>query len=358
MRQNIPGLDAPSWSRISGNDEQQEEEEERQAEQRWQQQQKAGVKTVTYTAAAAASSSAPPAAAAAAVAAPLSCDLLVVACGMLSSAFLSTMIDGLDGAASPLQEIGRFTVAVEDTGAPAVASTKQSRAEAARPYALILASLPGASTTIYAFNYLRATAPQYFDLTAALFAQVSPKQVMLLDTMHHGAFITQERPTPCPPLLRMLQSTAVVSAAPSAAAAAASVSPSSSAPAVAAAIPTLETPNLVYTLSASLLTHAEIARLPARLYLSMESRHYVVETLQAFEAAWEPFLSTLASDSAVALRLISKQFLSCPEKRRIAGYKAATARVQKVYGYSAGQDSSMRETAGQVQRDHQLEMFF
>lgn len=39
MCQNIPGLDAPSWSRISGNDEQQEEEEEFKAEQIWNQQQ-------------------------------------------------------------------------------------------------------------------------------------------------------------------------------------------------------------------------------------------------------------------------------------------------------------------------------
>jgi len=37
--QNIPGLDAPSWSRISGHDEQQEEEEELKAEQIWIKQQ-------------------------------------------------------------------------------------------------------------------------------------------------------------------------------------------------------------------------------------------------------------------------------------------------------------------------------
>ena len=355
--QNIPGLDAPSWSRISGNDEQQEQEEERAAEQRWQQQIKAGTKAVTYTPAAAASSSAT---AASVAASPLPCDLLVVACGMLSSAFLSTMIDGLDGSPSLLQEIGRFTVAAEDTGAPTLPSTKQSRAEAARPYALILASLPGSDsrTTLYAFNYSRATAPQYFELTAALFGVVRPERVMVLDTMHHGAYITEQRPTPVPPVLRMLQTTAASAAAPASATAAASASAAPSSSPLAAPIPLLESPNLVHTLSASILTHAEVSNVPAVLYVSMESRHYVAETLEAFEGAWGEFLGTLPAESAVGLRLISKQFLGETEKRRVAGYKAAAARVQKVYGYSAGQDSSMRETAGQVQRDHRLEMFF
>lgn len=110
----------------------------------------------------------------------ISCDLLVVACGMMSSAFLATLMDGAEGnaaaASGALQELGRFTVTADDAAATAAApSSKQAKAAAARPYALILAQQPG-SSTLYAFNYLRVGAPQYFSLTAALFERVKAKQ--------------------------------------------------------------------------------------------------------------------------------------------------------------------------------------
>ena len=110
----------------------------------------------------------------------ISCDLLVVGCGMMSSAFLATMMDGTEGnaaaAGGALQELGRFTVTADDAAAAAAApSSKQAKAAAARPYALILAQQPG-SSTLYAFNYLRVGAPQYFSLTAALFERVRAKQ--------------------------------------------------------------------------------------------------------------------------------------------------------------------------------------
>ena len=108
----------------------------------------------------------------------ISCDLLVVGCGMMSSAFLATMMDGTEGnaaaAGGALQELGRFTV-TDDAAAAAASSSKQAKAAAARPYALILAQQPG-SSTLYAFNYLRVGAPQYFSLTAALFERVAAKQ--------------------------------------------------------------------------------------------------------------------------------------------------------------------------------------
>lgn len=114
----------------------------------------------------------------------VSCDLLVVACGMMSSAFLSTMMDGTEGnaaaAGGALQELGRFTLTADDAATTAAAtaaapSSKSAKAAAARPHALILAHQPG-SSTLYAFNYLRMSAPQYYSVTAALFERVAPKQ--------------------------------------------------------------------------------------------------------------------------------------------------------------------------------------
>ena len=125
-------------------------------------------------------------------------------------------------------------------------------------------------------------------------------------------------------------------------------------------MPELEAPNLVYSYAASVLSQCEVSRLPAQLFVSMESRHYVLESLQAFEALFPALLDNsggLAAGTAAPFRLLARSFLSSSDSRRSSAYKTAIARVQRVYGYSAGQDSSMRETAGEVQRDHQNDMF-
>jgi hypothetical protein len=374
---NIPGLDAPTWSRVSGTDEAQEEEDEAIAEAQWQaeqqQQQRSGV---TWIPASGAASNA-----------PLQCDLLVIACGMMSSAFLAAVLDRSNGAtdassASPaaaattagipssLRELGRFTLSSppspSSVGVPssqqsdlAVGSsaTKAARTAAARPYALVLAAPVGeggdgvALSTVYAFSYLRPAVSQLFEVSEALFAQVAPRRgVIALDTLHQANYISTERPAPCPPLLRTLQTT------------------SASASGADGAVPQLEAPNMVYSLSSAVLSRAEAERLPARLYVSVESRHYVLECLQAFEtvlrtgsssaaqqASASPSSSSSSSSSSSTpsfsshFLAASQAFLAQADLVRAKQLKQQVRRLQDVYAYAPGQDSSVRQTAAEVQ---------
>jgi hypothetical protein len=367
---NIPGLDAPTWSRVSGTDEAQEEEDEAIAEAQWQAEQQQQRPVVTWIPASGAASTA-----------PLQCDLLVIACGMMSSAFLAAVLDRSNGAtdaasASPaaaataagipssLRELGRFTLSSPSSsssvGVPssqqsdlAVGSSaaKAARTAAARPYALVLAAPVGeggdgvALSTVYAFSYLRPAVSQLFEVSEALFAQVAPRRgVIALDTLHQANYISTERPAPCPPLLRTLQTTSASSASGH-------------------NVPQLEAPNMVYSLSAAVLSRAEAERLSARLYVSVESRHYVLECLQAFETVLRTGSSSAAQASAASsssstsstpsfsshFLAASQTFLAQADPVRAKQLKQQVRRLQDVYAYAPGQDSSVRQTAAEVQ---------
>ena len=91
----------------------------------------------------------------------------------------------------------------------------------------------------------------------------------------------------------------------------------------------------------------------------LPSRHYVAETLQAFESLFPSLFATgLPADAAPELRAAAGAFLGADEKRRVSAYKSAAARLERVYGYTAGMDSSMRETAAEVQRSSGLDAMF
>jgi hypothetical protein len=179
---------------------------------------------------------------------------------MMSSAFLQTLLGAEEKDATPassLRELGRFTLSSAKS-APVAAATpalvvgssaaKQAAADAKRSYALLLSALPNDTSTLVAFNYSRAGVAEYSDLTQALFAQVSPKRVLLLDTLHHGSFLSAIRPLPCPPLLRRLQTSALVQPA-------AASADSSNGNASASSVVELEAPNLVHSYAAAVLTH-------------------------------------------------------------------------------------------------------
>jgi hypothetical protein len=76
------------------------------------------------------------------------------------------------------------------------------------------------------------------------------------------------------------------------------------------------------------------------------------------------FPALLANSSALSggvgapFRAAATSFLAASESQRHAAYRRAVATLQRVYAYSAGQDSSIRETAGEVQRDNQAAMFY
>jgi hypothetical protein len=65
-----------------------------------------------------------------------------------------------------------------------------------------------------------------------------------------------------------------------------------------------------------------------------------------------------ADFAASQLRKLASPFLALSEVGRIKSYKQAAASLQRDHGYSAGADSSVRETAAQVQRDNRDAMFF
>ncbi|MDO9334255.1 MAG: hypothetical protein Q7T57_07025, partial [Dehalococcoidales bacterium] len=84
---------------------------------------------------------------------------------MMASSFLDTLTDS-----AKLEEIGRFTFTPSLAEAATTSGSENKKTAATVPadQALIIARSAAAPNTIFAFNYLRITAPQYFALTAAL----------------------------------------------------------------------------------------------------------------------------------------------------------------------------------------------
>lgn len=81
----------------------------------------------------------------------------------------------------------------------------------------------------------------------------------------------------------------------------------------------------------------------------------MVECYQAFESGLVGLTSTPVT---APLLTLTHPFLSSDESTRTKAYKGAIYTLQRVHGYTAGADTSIRETAAQVQRDHRDTMFY
>lgn len=337
----IPGLDAPTWSRAGPTDAIQEAEEEERERKRWEERIKKGEKSIRFVSSDASSSSF-----------PLSCDLLMIGAGNMASAFIEALIN-TQQKENEMKELARW---IDNTQKEAGESgSKEKRSKEQKQLAFILqspVSSSSASSTpspsiLFALNYLRPTAPQYADLTQALFDCVKPKQVLILDTIHAASFLSTSRSTTHPPLLRRIQTSHVPL--------------SDDQQHHEQQVNMLESPNLVQGLAAAILTQCEVEQLPAQLFVSLESRHYVAECFQAFEQLFPSLFTTLLPNSLTQpsslIRVSVDQLMSLSLAARTKKYNVEAARLKSRCGYTAGQDSSVRETASEVTRDHVNEMF-
>lgn len=80
----------------------------------------------------------------------------------------------------------------------------------------------------------------------------------------------------------------------------------------------------------------------------------MVECYAAYEQAWASLSSWPA---ATAFANATQSFVGASDSVKTKAYKSAIATMKAAYGYTAGADSSMRETAAQVQRDHRDAMY-
>jgi hypothetical protein len=75
-------------------------------------------------------------------------------------------------------------------------------------------------------------------------------------------------------------------------------------------------------------------------------------------SAYEQALAHLGSwPAASSFTKLVQSFLGGSESVRTKAYKSAIATLKAAHGYTAGSDSSIRETAAQVQRDHRDALF-
>lgn len=103
-----------------------------------------------------------------------SCDLLVLACGMMSSCYLSSLLSSQ----STMQQMGRFEYEQSPQSQAQTQPTTKARIAPSvqqQPPTLLLMRDASDASTVFALNYLRPTAEQYFELTQQLLERLQPK---------------------------------------------------------------------------------------------------------------------------------------------------------------------------------------
>jgi len=131
-------------------------------------------------------------------------------------------------------------------------------------------------------------------LVEVLMNHLQPQRVVVLDCVlmgHYADPYASSASDVVPPLLRVIESSASKSSRPAPEESKSSKSKGKSkSQKKIVSFPAhplcayLEPPNVVNGLAAALMTHCQVYELPAEAFFSLESPHYVVETLSAFEA--------------------------------------------------------------------------
>lgn len=123
----------------------------------------------------------------------------------------------------------------------------------------------------------------------------------------------------------------------------------------------LEPPNVVGSWGANIMEYCESQGIPAHLFVSVESRHYVPECFAAFENILPLFSSSSSSSSSTPSAVVAASpfvtFLSLSTSVRQSLYDAESSMVQRLYGYKPGMEAGAASTAGEVFTDHTDQVF-